>query len=183
MENKLGSKITTSDIVYIALMMAATCAVTMTIRIPTFIGYTHLGDSMVFLAAIILGKRKGTLAAALGMFLADILSGYAVWAPFTLVIKGVMAYIAASIAYRENFDGNNLKNNIFAFVCAGTWMVGAYYIANAIITRFVYVQTASLGESLTIALGEVPGNIIEVIVGIVIALPLIKGLNNYFHRK
>lgn len=183
MENKLGSKITTSDMVYIALMMAATCAVTMTIRIPTFIGYTHLGDSMVFLSAIILGKRKGTIASALGMFLADILGGYAVWAPFTLVIKGAMAYIAASIAYRDNYDGNNLKNNILAFVCAGTWMVGAYYIANVIITRFVYVQTANLSQSLTIALAEVPGNIIEVVVGIVIALPLIKGLNNYIHRK
>ena len=58
MENKSITKNTTLEIVQIALFIAATCMVTMTIRIPTMIGYTHLGDSMVCLSAILLGKTK-----------------------------------------------------------------------------------------------------------------------------
>lgn len=113
------------------------------------------------------------------MALADVFSGYMIWAPFTLIIKGIMAYIIASIAYRHNYEGNNIKNNIFAFLIAGTWMVVAYYLTSVIITRFIYVQTATINESLFIALKGVPGNIAQFIVGIVIALPLIKGIKTY----
>ncbi|KAJ50565.1 putative membrane protein [Clostridium tetanomorphum] len=183
MENKLWTGNKTAEIVQISLIAAITCLVTMTIRVPTLIGYTHLGDSMVFLSAILLGKKNGTIGAALGMFLADMLGAYFIWAPFTLVIKGGMAYIAATIAYRKDFNGLDTRNNILAFLCAGTWMVLAYYIANAVITRFIYVKTASINESLIIALGEVPGNIIEVLVGIILAVPLIKGIRKYFYKK
>nr|WP_279222058.1 ECF transporter S component [Clostridium rectalis] len=182
MENKLPGKSKTLQIVQIALLIAVTCMVTMTIRIPTLIGYTHLGDSMVFISAILLGKKRGAVAAAFGMCMADILGGYFVWAPFTLIIKGSMAYVAAYIAYRKNYNGNNLWNNIFAFIMAGIWMVVAYYLANAAITRFIYVKVATFQESLIISLVEIPGNIIEVLVGIVLALPLIKGLRNYFDK-
>ncbi|BDR67758.1 hypothetical protein K144313037_18010 [Clostridium tetani] len=180
MERRTSTKLKTLQMVYVALMIAATCAATMSIRIPTLTGgYIHPGDSMVFLAAIILGKKSGVVAAAFGMALADVFSGYMIWAPFTLIIKGIMAYIIASIAYRHNYEGNNIKNNIFAFLIAGTWMVVAYYLTSVIITRFIYVQTATINESLFIALKGVPGNIAQFIVGIVIALPLIKGIKTY----
>lgn len=180
MEKRTGIKLKTLQMVYVALMVAATCAATMSIRIPTITGgYVHPGDSMVFLAAVILGKRYGVVAAAFGMALADVFSGYMIWAPFTLVIKGIMAYITARIAYRSNYDGNNIKNNVFAFLVAGIWMVIAYYFTSVVITRFIYVETATLTESLLIALKGVPGNIAQFIVGIVIALPLIKGIKTY----
>lgn len=180
MEKRTSIKLKTLQMVYVALMIAATCAATMSIRIPTLTGgYVHPGDSMVFLAAVILGRKNGMIAAAFGMVLADIFSGYMIWAPFTLIIKGIMAYIAASIAYRYNYNGNSTKNNIIAFFISGTWMIAAYYLVSVIITRFIYVQTATMTESLFIALKGVPSNIAQLIVGIAIALPLIKGIKLY----
>lgn len=164
----------TLSIVQIALMAAMTTLVTMTIRVPTYTGYTHLGDSMIFIAVIIFGKKKAMVSSALGMALADLLGGYLVWAPFTLLIKGIMALIAGLIAYRGKYHGDNTINNIFAFIIAGIWMVAAYYLFGAVITRYILAENATLTQSLIVSLKEVPANIVEVLVGIVLAIPLGK---------
>jgi len=172
----------TLAIVQIALMIALTTVVTMTIRIPTYTGYTHLGDSMIFLAVILFGKKKAIISASLGMCLADILSGYLVWAPFTLVIKGSMALIAGIIAYRGKYNADNMMNNIFAFVIAGIWMITAYYFAGAIITRFVLAQNVTFAQSLVLSLKDIPANFVEVAVGIVLAIPLSKMIKRSSYR-
>jgi uncharacterized membrane protein len=167
-------KTNTLAIVQVALMIALTTVVTMTVRIPTYAGYTHLGDSMIFLAVILFGKKKAVVSAGIGMCLADILSGYLVWAPFTLVIKGSMALIAGIIAYRGKYNGDNMMNNVFAFIIAGIWMIIAYYFAGAIITRFVLAQNVTFAQSLVLSLKDIPANFVEVAVGIILAIPLGK---------
>lgn len=173
---EINGRIKTKTIVEMALMIAIICLVTMTMKVPTVIGYTHLGDGFVFVAAVVFGKRRGAIAAALGMTLADILGGYAIWAPFTFVIKAVMAYIAATLAYRNDYNGDNVKNNIFAFAVAGAWMVLAYYLANAVIVRYIYVKSASFYESLVLALADIPANTMQIAVGIVVAILLLKAI-------
>jgi uncharacterized membrane protein len=156
------------DIVQVALMAAMVFVTTYIIEIPVGTkAVLHIGDTMVFAGAIILGKKKAALAAAIGMGLFDLLSPYAVWAPFTFVIKGVMAYIAGAIAYRKDYEGKNLANNILAFIAAGLWMILGYYFSGGIIYR-----------SLIVALGDVVGNIIQVAAGVVLAIPLIAALKN-----
>lgn len=174
MESKLAS-IKTIDIVQISLMAAITFIATSVIHIPTFMGVLHLGDSMIFLSAILFGRKKSAISSAVGMCLFDLISGYTLWAPFTLVIKGVMGYIAGSIAYRKNYNGNNISNNIFAFVMAGIWMIAAYYLGGAIILTFISKEFA-LKQALIISLKDVPTNIIQVVGGIALALPLIAAL-------
>jgi len=150
------------DLVQIALMAALTFAATYALHIP--IGskaVLHLADSMVFLGALLLGKKKGFLSAALGMGLFDLLSPYAVWAPYTFVIKGVMAYIAATIIYSRNYNGKNFLINILGYGIAGVWMIFGYFIAG----RFVYGNFAT-------AYADVPGNILQVVAGMVIALAI-----------
>lgn len=173
---EINQRIKTKTMIEMALMIAIICLVTMNMKIPTAIGYTHLGDGFVFVAAVVFGKKRGAIAAALGMTLADLLGGYAIWAPFTFVIKAVMAYIAATLAYRNDYNGDNVKNNIFAFALAGTWMVLAYYLANAVIVRYVYVESASFYESLVLALADIPANSMQIAVGIVVAILLLKGI-------
>ena len=108
------------------------------------------------------------------MCLADILSGYLVWAPFTLIIKGTMALVAALIVYRGKNDGTNVANNIVAFVAAGIWMVFAYYIAGAFVTSFLLSENVTFAQGLIVSLKDIPANIIEVLVGIALAIPLGK---------
>jgi uncharacterized membrane protein len=180
MENR-ASSVKTIDIVQISLMAAITFIATSVIHVPTFMGVLHLGDSMIFLSAILFGRKKSAAASAIGMCLFDLINGYTLWAPFTFVIKGVMGYIAGSIAYRKDYNGNNFWNNVFAFVVAGIWMIAAYYLGGAIIMTFISKDFA-LKQALILALKDIPTNILQVVGGIALALPLIAALKRKISR-
>ncbi|WBW97795.1 ECF transporter S component [Oceanirhabdus sp. W0125-5] len=169
----------TLELTQMGVMIAIICVATLAIKVPTVmgIGYVHLGDSMIFLAAILFGKKRGAITAALGMTLADLIAGYAYYMPFTFVIKGIMAFIAAGIAYRGEYNGKNLLNNLFAFIIAGIWMVFGYFVAKIILVKYVLFRADSTKEAITLASASVPNNIGQFVVGIIIALFLIKLLN------
>ena len=85
----------TKKIVMAALIAALTCVATMIIKIPSPLeGYLNLGDCVVLLAGWTLSPIYGFLAAGLGSALADMFSGYVVYAPATLIIKDIMALLA-----------------------------------------------------------------------------------------
>lgn len=77
-----------------ALMMALVYIFTTAFKVPTPLtgGYTHLGDCMIFLAVLLLGRKNGTIAASFGAALADLLGGYVIYVIPTLIIKAVMAF-------------------------------------------------------------------------------------------
>ena len=63
--------------------------------------YLNAGDVAIYAAAYVLGPVGGMITAAVGSALADILHGAVVYAPATLVIKGLMALIAGLIFKRS----------------------------------------------------------------------------------
>lgn len=167
------------DIVQISLMAAMTYVATMLFNIPVGLGTKatfHIGDSMVFVAAILLGRKKGAFSSAVGMCLFDLLSPYAVWAPFTFIIKGTMAFIAGSIAYRSDYQGKNLWNNILAFAMGGIFMIAAYF-ASGVLLNIILVK-ANFTQSVVLSVTGIVPNIAQVLVGMAIALPLVKVLTN-----
>ena len=85
------------------------------------------------------------------------------------------SYIAGTIAYRKGYNGNNTLNNIFAFVVAGIWMIVAYYIGGTVILTFISKDFA-IKQALIISLKDIPTNILQVIAGIALALPLVAAL-------
>ncbi|MBM6838847.1 ECF transporter S component, partial [Clostridium saudiense] len=73
---------------FIALVYIAT---TINIQLgPTSGGLFHLGNVMSFTIAMVFGKKAGAISGGIGMALYDILSPYAIWAPFTLIIRVIM---------------------------------------------------------------------------------------------
>ena len=86
------------DVVMAATFAALTLLATFVLKIPTpTLGYVHIGDTFVILAGIILGPALGAIAAGLGAALADLLGGYAIWAPGTFVIKLLTALVCALV--------------------------------------------------------------------------------------
>ena len=84
----------TKKTVMAALMAALICVATFVVRIPTPLhGYVNLGDCLVLFAASILSPWYAALAAGLGSALADLISGYVIYAPATFVIKALMALL------------------------------------------------------------------------------------------
>ena len=88
-------KFSTKKIVMASMLASLCCVATMIIKIPSPLkGYLNLGDCVVLLSGFMLSPLYGFFAAGIGSALADIFSGYVIYAPATFVIKGVMALIA-----------------------------------------------------------------------------------------
>lgn len=89
-------------------------------------GYVHIGDAIIYLGASILPAGYACAAAALGGAMADLLSGSALWAPWTLVIKALVALCFTA-------KGASLlnKRNYLALVLAAVITAAGYYIAEA----------------------------------------------------
>lgn len=150
--------ISTKDITNIAIMATLVFIATFLIRIPSLNGYTHIGDSMVVISALILGKKKGALAAGLGAALCDLLSGYMQYIIPTFLIKAIMVLIIAIIA--ENL----INKTKFA------WILGAIIGCTFQVVGYCLVETILYGFAG--ALASVPANIIQSIVGIALAVVL-----------
>ena len=146
------------DITKIAIMAALVFIATFLIKIPSLNGYTHIGDSMVIISALILGKKKGALAAGLGAALCDLLSGYMQYVIPTFLIKAIMVLIIATIS--ENLINKTKFAWIFGAIIGSTFQVIGYYLVEDILYGFAG------------ALASVPANIIQSIVGITLAVIL-----------
>lgn len=173
----------TRDLVIIGLMASLAFVVTRFTNIPVGVGSFkaafHFGDGVIFLAAILFGRKKAALSGALGMFIFDIMSGYAAWSPFTFVIKGVMGLIAGTIAYRNEYNGENIKNNIFGIILSGIWMVAAYFVAGAILMYLLPDKGTgklTILKSIIMAAGNIPSDIMQVVVGGILAVPVAKAV-------
>lgn len=119
----------TKAIVMTALLAALACVATMVIHIPSPTGgYMNLGDAVVLLGAYLLGPAYGAVAAGVGSMLADILSGYAAYAPATLIIKAVMALLAA-LLYRSL--GEKTGGIILSGIVGEIPMVVGYWLYDA----------------------------------------------------
>ena len=165
--NKNRSKFSTKDMVQTALLTALVFVATyfINIRLPIIAsgGLVHLGTAMLFIAAIVFGKEKGAIAGAVGMGIFDLSSGWAVWAPFTFVIRGIMGYIIGAIAYSRGKNGNSFLLYLLAVVISALWMIAGYYIAEIILYGNWLAPIASI-----------PGNITQNVVGAFIGLPAAK---------
>ena len=159
----------TQNMVVTSLMMGLISVCTMFIKIPIPLttGYVHLGDAMIYLSVLLLGWRYSAIAAAFGSTLGDLLSGFAMWAPWTFAIKGGMALIAGVIIF--SFSRNNRKptlaNNLTAMIPAGIFMVVGYFVAEGIM----------YGNWIAPWIG-VPWNIGQFVLGILLAVVIQKAL-------
>lgn len=154
----------TRQLVLTALFAALVTVATMVIQVPTFAtqGYINVGDTMIFVAAALMGPRTGLIAGGLGSALADLFSGYAHWAPWTLVIKGLEGLIVGLIAHRAYRSKGLLSPIVIpTMVVAALWMVLGYYIGGGVMKGFA--------ASIT----EIPGNLIQGLGSIVLATPVL----------
>ena len=106
-------KLTTKDLCLTALFTAIVFVMTFVPKIPIPLGYAHLGDAAVLLAVVLLGRKQGAVAGAVGSALADLIGGFALWIVPTLLIKYIMAWIFG-ILYKSNhnsfvINGGNLQ--------------------------------------------------------------------------
>lgn len=170
MENK-KSRTTTQEVVITGLSIALVFVATAFINIRLPFGYgglIHLGNVPLFLIAIIFGKKVGAIAGAFGMAMFDVMCGWLAWAPGTFIIVGLMGYAVGWIAEHKN----DLTGYILAMVVACMLKIGGYYIVEGLIYGNWIQPVASI-----------PGNLIQIGVAAVIALPIAGILKKALHQE
>ncbi|WP_205961771.1 ECF transporter S component [Psychrobacillus vulpis] len=145
----------------IALVFVATLLLNIKLPIAANGGLVHLGTAMLFIASILFGPKKGALAGAIGMGLFDLVSGWTLWAPFTIVARGLQGYIVGKIAWSIGRKGNSIAFNLLATIISIPVMLGVYYICERVLYGSWIIPVASI-----------PGNIVQNVVGILIAIPV-----------
>ena len=170
----------TNTIVMTAMMMCLVLVTTYTFKIPTpFQGYVHLGDAMIFLSVLIVGKKYGAVAAAFGSALANLLGGYVAFAPWTFVINGLMAIVMGlfidAMVHRNKASlriaGVPLIE-IIGMIIAGLVMVLGYGVADAVLAGNIMTGILSM-----------PANCGQFAAGVVIASILAAALYKTPARK
>ncbi len=122
------------------------------IPLPGGHGYLNLGDAGVLTAAYLLGNPWGLLCAGVASALSDVLVGWAIYAPATFVIKGLMAFVAAVAIRRLNG-----KRRLLAFYPA------------ALIVPVGYLLYEALLFGPAAALPNVPLNLLQCLLGAAVA--------------
>ena len=145
------------------MLAALTCVATMIVKIPSPLkGYLNLGDCIVLTAGWMLPAGYGFLAAGLGSALADLFSGYVVYAPATFVIKGLMA-LAACFGFRLLHRRlGSLAAGIISGAAAEILMVLGYFVFEGFLYGFVP------------SVVNIPANGVQGAAGLVIGVVLMK---------
>lgn len=99
------------------------------LHIPSHTGYTHIGDGVIYLAACLLPLPYAAAVGAIGALLSDCLTGYAMWAPASVIIKA-----AAVLFFTSRKERIICTRNIIALLPASVLCIGGYYLYEALIT-------------------------------------------------
>ena len=155
----------TRKIAYSAVMAARVCAATMVIRVPSPTGgYVNPGDAIVLLCGWLLGPWYGGAAAGLGTMLADVMMGYAVYAPGSLFIKGIEA-VTAGLLFRAL--GRGLRAQLVSGLVGGAIMTAGYFGYTALLLRHGMGAAASI-----------PGNLVQAAVGLLLSILIYHALRH-----
>lgn len=140
------------QLAFTAVFAALCCVSTLviTIRLPN--GYFNTGDIFVLLSGWFLGPIYGTIAAGVGSMLADIISGYALYSPATLLIKSADALIACllctllkKLIKKERLD---FLPRLFSAVCGEGIMILGYFFYETLLYGWGGGAPALVGNAL-----------------------------------
>lgn len=152
---------------FAAMFAALIFAATRVIQVPSPSGgYMHLGDCFILIGAWVLGPVYGFAASTIGSALADATSGFAVYVPATIIIKGIMASLAALIM--RAFVKKAPKLRAVGFFVSG--LVSEVFI---VIGYFLY-ETLFLGFNFAAALEGVFRTSVQGAFGVVLGMVLIR---------
>lgn len=153
----MQSNLLAKRLVLPALLIALNVAIAriFIIPVPMTHGNINLCDAGIFIAALLYGRRTGLFVGAFSGFLLDLISGYAQYMFFSLIVHGLEGFVVGWIGYQAV-----RKLQLTALLVGGLIVISGYFI------------TDTLLYSLTPGLVGIPTNAIQVLTGAVIALPL-----------
>ena len=139
-------------------LIVVVALVTLGVRIPLpSRGYLNIGDVAVVFAGLVLGSLDreracwwGAAAGGIGSALADVIGAYYIFAPITLIVKGLEGGLAALAS------GKKGATHYAYLVIGGICLVAGYFVAEWMLPNI----------GLQGALAEVLSNVFQAVAGI-----------------
>ena len=157
------------------VLTAMTVVTTVFTKIPVSIvqGYFNLGDTIILVAGVLSGGITGAFTGAAGSAIADILTGNYIFAPISLIVKGLEGYVAGKLANSTATSRGRPKRRrlMLALIVSACVMVAGYFIAESTV---LLLFDRAFG--VTAAVAELPFNLAQGGISVVLARLAIEGL-------
>ncbi len=125
---------TTRQLLLHSLVIALVCVVTVSLVVslaPLGVnGFFNLGDVAVMSFVVVLNKPEFALSSGLGSAMADLLTPYQIYAPYTFVIKALLYLI---IYLSLKFIKKPSLRRTVPFIIGGLWIAMAYALTEVIL--------------------------------------------------
>lgn len=123
------------SIIFTPLVFVAT--VIFSSYVPQTTGFFNIGETMVYITAILFGPLVGAFAGGVGSMFADLFLGYPLFAPATLIIKGCEGAVVGLLSRKKLGLNSKLQWKVFTFVAglvAGLLLagVGSIYFSGSV---------------------------------------------------
>lgn len=133
----------THKLVTYSLLIALVCVGTMFIKIPVPAtnGYVNIGDTFIIISSLMFGPVAGMIAGGIGSAMADLLSGYAHFALFTLIVKGLEGYIIGWLFVKF---GESKLSGMYSSLFGVAFMVLGYFLVETVMYASYKVALQSI---------------------------------------
>ena len=154
-----------------AIFTAFVCVATIifSMYVPSTEGFFNIGESMVFLSALLFGPYVGAFSGGVGSMLADLILGYPHYAPATLIIKGCEGFIVGFLSRHNPSLSSRVQWKIFT-VLLGIIIGGLlatvgsiYYTGESELTLGFTTYTFMLPKEMWLILGALTAISISII--------------------
>jgi uncharacterized membrane protein len=163
--------LTPVDIAFVAVFSALTAVITgstgMVLPSPTG-GYTNVGDTVIFIAALLLGSKVGGLVGVIGPVVADLFVGYPRWF-VTVLAHGSEGFIAGL------GKGKNILVQITLLLISGFAMATTYFVVNVFTKGYPLAVISYVRDLFGQAL-------VSIILGLVLTKAVEKALPNLIKK-
>lgn len=186
MTSQTKKTIATNDIVLIALFATLTIIGTMIrIPVPSAFGapFIHLGNSVLLLAVLLLGYKKGALAGGMGFAIFDLLNGFPLEAPYFFVESFIVGGVAILIFNVLKTKNESILTIILTAAGAGVAKIIMTFLKNLGIS---FIMTTNSKTALVSAIGSLPATLVNTISTVIIVTliyPSLKKLTQSFYKK
>ncbi|MGI6379937.1 MAG: ECF transporter S component [Anaerolineae bacterium] len=150
-------KLEVRTIALAAVLIALTTVFTLFVRVPVPAtqGYVNFSDVATYFSGFAFGPALGFVAGGIGAGLADLLGGYAQFAPITLLAHGLQGLLAGIIGRKATMPAL-----LLGWAAGAVAMIGVYFVGE--------IPLLGIGP----ALAEIVPNVFQTLAGGVVGIPL-----------
>jgi uncharacterized membrane protein len=141
----------TKQITIGAVLIAVNIVLSYVAKLPTPTGFVSLVEAGIFIGAWHFGPKMGLAVGGLTGFLLDLFAGYPQWMFFSLIIHGLEGWIIGNL-------------------CGSFTMIFGYWLAGSFLLWITGGTKMSIQTAMLAGLTDVPANIMQVLVGFIVAL-------------